>query len=225
LKVRSMQPDPANSPPQSRLRGRTGAFAWVVVCVWLVGTAYAFWTFELKHQRSFETPRTVLFDSGARSRSAEAWFRAAVAPSLSSRGPASLATVVHVYSPGCPCNRYTHPHLSRIIARYQAKGVQFVAAARAVDSSVGPDGLLQVALTRGGELAWIEATPAALVFDAHGKLVYFGPYSDSGRCGASGGLVERVLDRMLSGQSPQPQPFYGGGCFCGADRDAAQNNI
>lgn len=220
-----MQRGPANSPPHSRRRGRTGAFAWAVVCVWLAGMAYAFWTFELKHQRSFETPRTVLFDSGARASSAEAWFRAAVAPSLPNSGAPAVATVVHVYSPGCPCNRYTHPHLARIIARYQAKGVEFVAAARAADSAAGPDGLRQVALTRGGELSWIEATPAALVFDARGKLVYFGPYSDSGRCGASGGLVERVLDRMLGGQSPRPQPFYGGGCFCGAENDAAQNNI
>ncbi len=36
------------------------------------------------------------------------------------------------------------------------------------------------------------------MFDAAGKLVYFGPYSDSARCGVAGGLVERVLDRMLA---------------------------
>jgi hypothetical protein len=87
-------------------------------------------------------------------------------------------------------------------------------------SAAGPVGLQQVALGAGGEFAWIEATPAALVFDAAGKLVYFGPYSDSARCGESGGLVERVLERVLDGQAPRPQPFYGGGCFC-----SSANNI
>jgi hypothetical protein len=130
--------------------------------------------------------------------------------------------VVHVYSADCPCNRFTQPHLARIISGYQHRGVSFVAAvhgpATAVASNLASSarltGIQQVELRGGSDLAWIEATPAALVFDATGRLVYFGPYSDSARCGESGGLVERVLDRMLGGQTPQPRPFYGGGCFC-----------
>jgi hypothetical protein len=198
---------------------RTSAFAWAVVSIWLAGTAYAFWSFELEHQRSFESPRTVLFDSTVRARSAEAWFRVAVAPHL---GAGNVATVVHVYAADCPCNRFTHPHLARIVSRYKQRGVSFVAAERRMSGTAdpaGPAGLQQIALPSKGELAWIEATPAALVFDANGRLVYFGPYSDSGRCGDSGGLVEGVLDRVLGGQSPRPQPFYGGGCFCGGENN------
>jgi hypothetical protein len=176
---------------------KRSAYAWAVASVWLAGSAYAFWSFELKHQRSFESAHTVLFDSGSRARSAEAWFHTVVAPQLGS-GSGHVATVVHIYSADCPCNRFTHPHLARIVAGYQHRGVSFVTVAR---GSI--------------DLAWVEATPAALVFDAAGRLVYFGPYSDSARCGESGGgLVERVLERVLGGQSPQPQPFYGSGCFC-----------
>jgi hypothetical protein len=181
-----------------------------VASLWLAGTAYAFWSFELKHERSFESGRTVLFDSATRERSAEAWFRSAI-------GPRGGVTVVHVYEPNCPCNRFTHPHLARIIANYQQRGVRFVAAARGGAGGAPPDGLQQVVVPSGSDLAWIEATPAALVFDANGRLVYFGPYSDSARCGDSGGLVERVLERMLAGQAPRPQAFYGGGCFCGVE--------
>jgi hypothetical protein len=200
---------------------RTGALAWAVVSLWLAGTAYAFWSFELKHQRSFESRRTVLFDSAVRARSAEAWFRVAVAPRLQGGG---VATVVHVYSAGCPCNRFTHPHLARIVSGYQQRGVSFIAAEQRAGGTfaadvVGPAGLPQIALPARGELAWIEATPAALVFDANGRLIYFGPYSDSGRCGDSGGLVEGVLDRVLGGQSSRPQSFYGGGCFCGGENN------
>lgn len=199
---------------------KRNACAWAVVSIWLTGTAYAFWSFEFKQQRSFESARTVLFDSAARARSAELWFREAVAPQLGS-ADARVATVVHVYSGDCPCNRFTQPHLARIISGYQHRGVSFVAAvhgpATAVASSLASSaglGIQQVQLRGGRDLAWIESTPAALVFDAAGRLVYFGPYSDSARCGESGGLVERVLDRMLGGQNPRPQPFYGGGCFC-----------
>ncbi len=89
---------------QGRISKRS-AVAWTVVSVWLAGTAYAFWSFELKQQRPFESARTVLFDSGARARSAEIWFREAVAPQLGGTG-ARLATVVHVYAANCPCNRF-----------------------------------------------------------------------------------------------------------------------
>jgi Domain of unknown function (DUF6436) len=205
---------------QGRISQRS-AYTWAVVSVWLTGTAYAFWSFEFKQQRSFESARTVLFDSGARARSAELWFRETVAPQLAG-ADARVATVVHVYSADCSCNRFTHPHLARIISGYQHRGVSFVAAvhgpatalASGPASYAGPTGIQQVELRGGSDLAWIESTPAALVFDAAGRLVYFGPYSDSARCGESAGLVERVLDRMLGGQAPRPQPFYGGGCFC-----------
>ena len=96
--------------PTSRHHKRS-AYAWAVVSVWLAGTAYAFWSFELKHQRSFESARTVLFDSGSRARAAEAWFRAVVAPG-SGGGSGRVATVVHIYSANCPCNRFTQPHLA-----------------------------------------------------------------------------------------------------------------
>jgi hypothetical protein len=164
--------------PTSRHHERS-AYAWAVVSVWLAATAYAFWSFELKHQRSFESAHTVLFDAGSRARSAQAWFLAVVAPGVGGRS-GRVATVVNIYSANCPCNRVTQPHLARIVAGYQHRGVNFVTVAR---GSI--------------DLAWIEAAPAALVFDAAGRLVYFGPYSDSARCGESGaGLVERVLDRL-----------------------------
>jgi hypothetical protein len=130
-----------------RLKRPPLAIAWLVVCVWLASAAYAFWSFEFKSQRPFESRKLALFDS---------------------------------------------------VTRYQP-AVHFVAVER----------------TDSPELSWIPATPAALVFDAAGKLVYFGPYSDSARCGASGGFVERVLDSALRGQSMRTQPFYGSGCFCG----------
>lgn len=114
---------------RARFAAWRDAAAWVVVSVWLASTGYAFWSFELGQQRSFESPRTVLFDSGNRARSAEAWFRVSIAP-LTNGGAPAAATVVHVYTAGCVCNRFTHPHLARIVTRYRSAGVNFFAAER-----------------------------------------------------------------------------------------------
>jgi hypothetical protein len=64
-------------------------------------------------------------------------------------------------------------------------------------------------------VSWIDATPAALVYDGAGKLIYFGPYSDAARCSPAAGLIEGVLDRALRGEAQHPQRYLGGGCFCG----------
>lgn len=174
---------------------------WLVLATWLVGAAYAVWFFELRYQRLFVSPaHATLFESGAEAPSAEDWFRRSLGgPNI--QGGMAGATVVHVYDANCPCNRFTEPHLAQIQAAYQQQHVKFVRVERS--SSAG-----------AGSPRWIEATPAALVFDAQGKLVYFGPYSDRAACGTSNGLVERVLDQLLAGQRPHPQLVISGGCFC-----------
>jgi hypothetical protein len=174
---------------------------WLVVAAWLVGAAYAVWFFELRYQRPFVSPaHATLFESGAEAPAAEDWFRRSFA-GPNTQDNMSGATVVHVYDANCPCNRFTDPHLAQIQASYQQRHVHFIRVERSSPAGAGSP-------------RWIEATPAALVFDAHGKLMYFGPYSDKAACGTSNGLVERVLDQLLSGQRPQPQLVISGGCFC-----------
>jgi Domain of unknown function (DUF6436) len=174
---------------------------WLVFAAWLSGAAYAFWFFELRLQRPFVSPaHGTLFDSGSDARVAEDWFRRSF-PGLAQPAAGAHATVVHVYDAQCPCNRFTDPHLATIRSVYQQRQVRFVRVERS-----GPIG--------AGAPRWIEATPAALVFDGRGKLIYFGPYSDTAACGTSNGLVERVLDQVLSGKSPRPGLVLSGGCFC-----------
>lgn len=174
---------------------------WSVLAVWLVGSAGAFWYFELRHERAFvSAAHATLFESGRGAPEAEQWFARSIAGRPLTEG-AAVATVVHVFDARCPCNRFTEPHLSRIESRYGNHDVRFVRVA--MGSAVGRNAP-----------RWIESTPAALVFDGAGKLVYFGPYSDAAACGTTNGLVERVLDQVLSGRSPQPQLVISGGCFC-----------
>jgi hypothetical protein len=175
---------------------RTGSRAtpWVVFALWLATTAAAFWFFELRFQRTFTSSGVTLFESDAHLQEAADWMRKLVAAGAGEAG--SIATVVHVARAECPCNRFTEPHLAQIAATYRERGVGFVRAS-------------------GPMPAWIESTPAALVFDGSGRLVYFGPYSDSAWCGVSGGQVERALDDVLKGGTPRPQRLFAQGCFCG----------
>jgi hypothetical protein len=184
------------------------------VAAWLASAALGFWFFQLRDQRPFESEGLTLFDAKTRAASAEAWYQAHFTGSADTRHVS--ATVVHIFRTGCACNRFTEPHLAKIVARYLQEGVRFVVATREQTTAhafyVG--GLSQYTIPDQRDLDWLDSAPAALVYDAAGKLVYFGPYSSAAWCGASGGLIERVLDRLLAGQTPRLQPFYGSGCFC-----------
>jgi hypothetical protein len=174
---------------------------WLIVAAWLGGAGYGIWFFELRLERPFvSAARATLFESGAHAQVAEEWFRRRLAGAAE---PAQVvqATVVHVYDAQCPCNRFSDPHLAKIEAAYRQRGVRFLRVERSSSSGAAAP-------------RWIESTPAALVFDAHGKLVYFGPYSEGAACGATNGLVERVLDQVLSGRSPTPGLVISAGCFC-----------
>jgi Domain of unknown function (DUF6436) len=186
---------------------------WMVVGLWLSSAALGFWFFQLREQRPFESETVSVFDAGERAASAEEWYRSSVLPGASA---SPVATVVHVYRSGCGCNRFTDPHLAKIMARYRQEGVRFVAASREQSTAhvqhIGD--LPQFTIPDRRNLDWLDSTPAALIYDTKGRLVYFGPYSSAAWCGASGGLVERILDRVLAGQTPRLQPFYSTGCFC-----------
>ena len=199
----------AVAPPLPPLL-RTRTAPWIVVGLWLLGTACAFWFFELRNQRSFAGPKVSFFDSDAHAGEAEAWLRTLVAVSGADIGATSAAniatharlsaqaTVVHVSRSNCACNRFTDPHFDQLARTYRDRGVKFVRASAPLP-------------------AWVDATPAALVFDGHGRLVFFGPYSDSAWCGVSGGMVERTLDQVLKGTTPRPQRMFARGCYCGSE--------
>jgi hypothetical protein len=198
------------NPPAS------GALAWVALAVWLLGTAGAFWFFEVRDWRPFSPQAVRLFEIGG-TRQIDMWFRAHVGVGAGDSSRPKL-TFVHLYNPDCRCNGITERHLQRLIERYQAHGVRFVTALtpsyanRAVSAPLG----LRVVVSSDRSLAaaGINTAPAALIFDAGGRLIYYGPYSDSAWCGSAGGLVEPVIDRALAGGAPIGASPVVRGCFC-----------
>src|ERR1700754_5102509 len=91
---------------------------WLVVGLWLVSAAIGFWFFQLRDQQPFENEAVTEFDARSRAASAESWYRSTL-PAGAADTLHATATVVHVYRVGCACNRFTEPHLAKIIARYR----------------------------------------------------------------------------------------------------------
>ena len=164
---------------------------WLVLVAWIVVTAFAFWVFELRDPGSSTGRRATLLTSEPDVREAEQWFRTLPAAPLAP----VRATVVHLYRPDCECNSDVQPHLDRIATDYRERGVTLLRASHGLPRS-------------------IIATPAAMVFDSSGRLIYVGPYNDSAWCGVSSGFIERVLDATLAGRAPEPQRIVTRGCYC-----------
>jgi hypothetical protein len=158
----------------------------LVVLAWGVGTAVAFWALALKDRRVLDPEALAAhFDAARVAPAAEAWLRA--------RAPrASHATVVNVVPEHCSCAGAVNRHVAELEVAYRGSAVAFLRAR--------PE--------------WVRAAPAALVFDASGTLVYFGPYSDEADCGSRGGFVEQTLDQLLAGRAPRAPRPLGLGCFC-----------
>lgn len=193
---------PALKEQALRPRAPVPRLAWLLVGTWLLGTTVAFWYFGARLERPFEVVAIADFAPEQRAREAESWFRQTRLQQGSALGSTAAATVVHVYRAGCACNRFTEPHLADIETRYRPRHVQVLRIEAAQ-------------VKASGRLGWLDAMPAALVFDSAGQLIYYGPYSDGARCGTGTGLVERTLDRTLKGSPPKLQRVLSTGCFCG----------
>jgi Domain of unknown function (DUF6436) len=183
---------------------------WLVVGAWMSGVLVAFWFFELRSQGSFQNATLGLAASDVRVHGIESWFKLNIRTS-GGVAPRAQATIVHVYQSGCACNRDIEPRVAEIEERYRARGVSLVRVERS-------------ARIAAGGLDWVNATPAALVFNGAGKLVYFGPYRDAGWCGDSGDLVERALDQSLRGTPQRVRKISARGCFCGSIPIETQGN-
>jgi hypothetical protein len=187
---------------------RTGWWVWVVVAVWFVSSGAALWSFELQDARPYAEGTTSLEDWQPAVTEAENWFQARGAADAGKSD--TIATWIHVYESGCRCNKYTDSHVEQIRKRFAKSQVDFVQLDRAAVSGTA-------------KAAWLGATPAALVFDASGRLAYIGPYSDSAWCGTGAGFVENALERLIRRDKVTPQPVFARGCFCDPDSTEASS--
>lgn len=216
-----MKPAQAHAKPPAR---RRVAWAGALVGLWLAGSALGFWWFTMKDLRSF-VPRANLGAQAFDGQAVAAGLEAALAAQRrrDGDGDSARATVLHFWDQGCACSRFNQDHVRQLSQHYQRAGVRFLVLdgrthdGEQVDLAEAFGNAVEPYLANSDALAGlgIPASPAAAVFDADGRLAYFGPYSEGAACLAGNGdFVEQVLDKLLAGQRPQQMNTAAFGCFC-----------
>lgn len=185
-----------------------------LLLLWLCATVFAFWWFEYRYLRPFDTePQigAVVFDG------------AGIDSKLSSLVPMQPReggpTVVHYWDPACPCNRFNEDHVKDLIREYGARGVRFVVVTGGTTLSakrVFSDSAVVGYVDSATQKVLPPSSPAVAVLDQNGEVAYFGPYSVGALCNTNnGGFVERTLNQLLVGEKPKQLSTLGVGCFCG----------
>ena len=206
-----------------------------VIGTWLLGTIFGIWYFQMKDVRPFVLPSTeqpieqskkqiVVFNG----QGLEKTLKEALMPQLwgDQHQPHFKATVINFWRPDCPCNRYNERHLRELVKTFQPQGVRFISVTsqenikfsrqknKALKRLATP--LLVDKFNRLNIHFKHSAAPAVAIFDRHGKMIYFGPYSIGATCFSSkDGWVERQLKQVLAGKNLDPYINVAAiGCYC-----------
>ena len=199
-----------------------------IMSVWLIGTGYAFWWFQAKDLRPFDTQASRIIDEKTLNSSL-----------LKLMVPLNLENVnqsylIHFWQPNCGCNRFNQEHVNDIAKRYQHNKFKLITIV-----SPHPDYKNSQIIKMAEELfestvildknhlligkARIPASPAAAILTNNGTLAYFGPYSDSAFCGlGSSSFVEKVADLIVQGETPSLMNTMVYGCFCDWNKNTKQ---
>lgn len=114
--------------------------------------------------------------------------------------------VVHFIDEGCPCSRYSLPYIERLQAEFHDASHHVRVEAAAPASRLAQEIKNLVAI--------LPASPATAIWDRHGQLVYFGPYSTGAYCGDGEDLVRYILNQLRRGNAVQWIDQEAQGCMC-----------
>lgn len=179
----------------------TTLLACLIAVLGLAAMIAAFCWFEARYLRPFDE-RTELFSGHQLQLPAQL------------AGPGAIR-LVHFWDPACPCNVGNQQHLGELLERYSERGVQFYSVRKPGSQGQLPQALRALqpidGLTGSQQLP---ASPAVAIWDQHGELAYFGPYSSGLTCTAGNSLVEPLLDALLDGRKVLADNNLASGCFC-----------
>jgi len=192
---------------------RRNMAAFLLLILWLLGTAFGFWWFQFKDLRGFADEqwqeRAVRFMGRD--------LQSELVVTISDYIKDNEIVVVNFFQPGCQCNKFNISHLEELKIRYASR-VRFL--------HLVPEGAVGLAdleaLSNSGEVVsvttnlkkYIPAAPSAAVLGSEDQLIYFGPYSDGAVCGQGKNLVESVVDNSLEGEIKSWLNMRAYGCFC-----------
>lgn len=176
--------------------------AAMIALLWGGAMLAAFWWFEARFLRPFNMERAELFSGDS------------LALPAPLRGPGPVR-VVHFWDPACPCNAGNQQHLADLLQRFGARGVSFYAVQKPGTRGQLPAQLaaLQPLETVPGA-EQLPASPAVGIWDASGRLIYIGPYSEGAVCSSSNSFIEPILEAVLAGREVHATHSLAVGCFC-----------
>ncbi|KJJ96627.1 thiol-disulfide isomerase [Pseudomonas sp. 21] len=129
-------------------------------------------------------------------------------------GPGKIR-LVHFWDPACPCNVGNQQHLAELIQRFGPQGVEFFAVQKPGSRGHLPDTLNAMrALDSLPGAEQLPASPAVAIWDAQGKLAYFGPYSEGAVCTSGNSFIEPILDALVGGRQVHATHTLAVGCYC-----------
>lgn len=129
-------------------------------------------------------------------------------------GPGAIR-LVHFWDPACPCNVGNQQHLSELVERFGAQGVEFYAVQKPGSHGQLPStlsSLKTLTVLPGSEQ--IPASPAVAIWDRRGKLAYFGPYSEGLTCNSNNSFIEPILLALNEGRTVNATHTLAVGCYC-----------
>lgn len=164
--------------------------AMLVLILWVTACAVAFWWFQFRHISAFD----------------EYWatFSGSLLADTKVYPATGAALVVHFIDPSCPCSRFSTSHIEKLEYNY-SKNIEFI------DLNSTP---INDERVRRLKSLQIPASPAVAVWDKHGELAYFGPYSGGNFCGEGTDFVSITLDSLNEGNNPSWINQDAVGCFC-----------
>ncbi|NRA52564.1 MAG: hypothetical protein HRU23_00270 [Gammaproteobacteria bacterium] len=107
-------------------------------------------------------------------------------------------TVIHFTAPNCHCTQFGEAHKKAINTSAMSQGFNIV------NVQLDPTDLNTI----------IPSTPAVLLVDKLGQLLYFGPYSQGLACSQSNGFIETALNNYKIGLSAKLILSETQGCYC-----------
>lgn len=141
-------------------------------------------------------------------------FSGSALPLAPGKSASNKPLVVHFIDPDCTCNRFSEPHINHL-SIYALRNT----TNRVVYSHPPPERRLLLHELENNALVkkllpYIPASPAVAIWDKHGSLAYFGPYSSGAICGRGDDLVQYTLDNLKRGDNPSWTNQEVVGCYC-----------
>jgi Domain of unknown function (DUF6436) len=172
--------------------------------LWLALIAIAYWYAEVQWWRPFVADELAIFNGETLHE---------LPPALANSGK---VIVIHFLDDDCPCTRFTRSHLDALQGKLNNTR-QFVLRRNSGKAPYKPQASAMAVLPAAYALTlhpYIPASPAVGIWDAHGRLAYFGPYTSGPVCGTGTSFVETALQVLKRGENPGLINTDATGCFC-----------